>query len=91
MFARLFLEFPSATPDQHPLDLMLRIQSWFGASLLVAPFRYPDELDSYAVIRHLGDWYNLWTGARDRRRENRPRLDVLPVYAFRRFRYSHAA
>ena len=78
----LFLEFPSATPDHHPLDLDAPNQFMFGPSLLVAPFRYPDELDSYDVILPPGDWYNYWTGARVIGAEKiEPRLDVLPVYA----------
>jgi len=78
----LFLEFPSATPDHHPLDLDAPNQFMFGASLLVAPSRFPDELDSYEVILPPGDWYNYWTGARVIGAEKiEPRLDMLPVYA----------
>jgi len=78
----LFLEFPSATPDRHPIDLDAPNQFMFGASLLVAPFRFPDELDSYDVILPPGDWYNYWTGARVIGAEKiEPRLDMLPVYA----------
>jgi alpha-glucosidase len=78
----LFLEFPSATADGHPLDLDAPNQFMFGPDLLVAPFRFPDELDSYDVILPPGNWYDYWTGARvNGTTKIQPRLDVLPVYA----------
>ena len=78
----LFLEFPSATVDGHLLDLDAGNQFLFGSSLLVAPARFPDELDSYDVIFPPGDWYDYWTGTRITGKEKiQPRLDVLPVYA----------
>src|SRR5438105_4111543 len=86
----LFLEFPSAGEDSHPLDLDAPNEFLFGPSLLVAPFRFPDELDSYDVVLPPGDWFDYWTGERVTsaskpksvtRIKVQPRLDVLPVYA----------
>jgi len=86
----LFLEFPSATEDGHPLDLDAPNQFLFGPSLLVAPFRFPDELDSYGVVLPPGDWFDYWTGERLPKPGSQPgltrvtvqpRLDVLPVFA----------
>jgi alpha-glucosidase len=86
----LFLEFASTAEDGHPLDLDAPDQFLFGPSLLVAPFRFPDELDSYDVVLPPGDWFDYWTGERVSgaskpqavtRIKVRPRLDVLPVYA----------
>jgi alpha-glucosidase len=77
----LFLEFPSATADLHPLDLDVPNQFMFGARLLVAPFRFPDELDRYDVVLPQGDWYDYWTGEPVRgTKKIQPRLDELPVY-----------
>jgi len=85
----LFLEFPSATEDLHPLDLDAPNEFLFGPSLLVAPFHYPDELDSYELVLPPGDWFDYWTGSRVpvnpkqpglTRIKIQPRLDVLPVY-----------
>jgi alpha-glucosidase len=78
----MFLEFPSATPDHHPLDLDVPNQFMFGSSLLVAPFRFPDELDNYDVTLPPGEWFDYWTGASVTGTQKiQPRLDVLPVYA----------
>src|SRR5207248_8203343 len=54
----LFLEFPAASEDNHPLDLDAPDEFLFGPSLLVAPFRFADELDSYDVILPPGDWFD---------------------------------
>jgi len=78
----LFLEFPAATADRHPLDLDAPNQFLFGSSLLVAPFHIPDELDSYNVVLPPGDWFDYWTGEKvSGTFKIQPRLDVLPVYA----------
>jgi alpha-glucosidase len=78
----MFLEFPSATEDRHPLDLDVPNQFMFGASLLIAPFRFPDELDSYDVTLPPGQWFDYWTGASVTGTQKiQPKLDVLPVYA----------
>jgi alpha-glucosidase len=58
----LFLDFPNATPDGHPLDLDAGGEFLFGPDLLVAPSPYPDELDPYELKLPPGDWYDYWTG-----------------------------
>ncbi|NYF78324.1 glycoside hydrolase family 31 protein [Granulicella arctica] len=60
----LFLEFPDATPDHHPLDLDAPAEFLFGPDLLVAPAPYPDELDAYEVHLPPGEWFDFWTGTR---------------------------
>ncbi|WP_263366611.1 glycoside hydrolase family 31 protein [Edaphobacter bradus] len=58
----LFVEFPNATPDGHPLDLDASGEFFFGPDLLVAASPYPDELDAYELRLPPGDWYDYWTG-----------------------------
>jgi alpha-glucosidase len=65
----LFLEFPSATSDLHPIDLDAPSEFLFGPDILVAPPPYPDELDKYEVQLPPGIWYDYWTGERIDRSE----------------------
>ena len=58
----LFLEFPDATVDKHPLDLDAGNEFLFGRSLLVAPSVYPEKPDAYQVELPQVSWYNYWTG-----------------------------
>jgi len=60
----LFLEFPDAAADRHPLDLDAAAASEFmvGSDLLIAPPPYGEELDSYAVEFPSADWFDYWTG-----------------------------
>jgi alpha-glucosidase len=62
----LFVEFPDATLDGHPIDTDVPASSEFllGSDLLIAPPAFPDELDAYAVELPSRDWYNYWTGER---------------------------
>jgi len=64
MMRPLFLEFPDAAPDRHPIDTDNAAASEFllGANLLIAPPPYPDELDTYSVELPSSGWYNYWTG-----------------------------
>ena len=64
MLRPLFLEFPDAAPDHHPIDTDANAESEFllGADLLVAPPQYPDETDDYTVEFPSLDWYDYWTG-----------------------------
>jgi alpha-glucosidase len=64
MVRPLFLEFPEATPDRHPLDVDPNASGEFllGPDLLIAPPHYPDELDAYTVEFPSPDWYDYWTG-----------------------------
>ncbi len=64
----LFLEFPHATVDQHPLDLDAPGEFFFGPSILVAASPSPEEVGPYEVHLPPGLWYDYWTGLRlDRR------------------------
>lgn len=92
----LFLEFPEATDDKHPLDLDAGNEFLFGSDLLVAPPPFPDKMDSYSVKFPPLRWYDYWTGQRVEKHPAdtqgqaslaatqavsvRPRLDSLPVY-----------
>ncbi|HEX4321957.1 MAG TPA: TIM-barrel domain-containing protein [Acidobacteriaceae bacterium] len=60
----LFLEFPNASKDGHPLDLNTNNEFLFGPDLLIAPSPYPDELDDYQAVLPPVGWYNFWTGHR---------------------------
>ena len=72
----LFLEFPDATPDLHPIDIDAGVASEFmlGPDLLIAPPQFPDELDTYSVELPTPDWYDFWSG----KKVNRPPA-VLPA------------
>ena len=65
----LFLEFPDATEDKHPLDLDAGSQFLFGPDLLVAPAPFPDEQQDYSVTFPPVPWYDYWTGRRVTRDE----------------------
>ncbi len=60
----LFVEFPDATNDKHPLDLDAGSEFLFGPDILVAPAPYPDELDDYYAQLPPVTWYNYWTGVK---------------------------
>jgi alpha-glucosidase len=62
----LFLEFPDAASDHHPLDVDLRATGEFllGPDILIAAPPYPDKLDNYGVEFPSADWYDYWTGQR---------------------------
>jgi alpha-glucosidase len=60
----LFVEFPDATPDKHPMDVDTPNEFLFGPDILVAPAPYPDELDDYFVQLPPVTWYDYWTGAK---------------------------
>jgi alpha-glucosidase len=64
MLRPLFLEFPDAAPDRHPIDTDNAAAGEFllGANLLIAPPPYPDALDTYSVELPSSGWYNYWTG-----------------------------
>jgi alpha-glucosidase len=58
----IFVDFPDATPDKHPMDLDAASEFLFGPDILVAPAPYPDELDDYFVQLPPVTWYDYWTG-----------------------------
>ena len=65
----LFLEFPHATSDNHPLDLDAPGEFLFGPSILVAASPLPDDIAPYEVHLPPGIWYDFWTGAKLDRRQ----------------------
>lgn len=64
MVRPLFLEFPDATPDHHPIDVDGDAAGEFllGPDLLIAPPHWPGELESYTVEFPSPIWYDYWTG-----------------------------
>jgi alpha-glucosidase len=60
----LFLEFPNATTDGHPLDLDAGSEFLFGPDILVAPNPSPEEIAPYEVHLPPGVWYDYWNGDR---------------------------
>jgi alpha-glucosidase len=62
----LFLEFPDATPDRHPIDVDVDTSGEFmvGPDLLVAAAPFPEKLDDYDAKLPTAGWYDLWTGKR---------------------------
>jgi alpha-glucosidase len=58
----LFVEFPDATADKHPIDLDGESEFLFGPDLLIAPPHYSDELDDDEVQLPPVTWYDYWTG-----------------------------
>jgi alpha-glucosidase len=64
MVRPLFLEYPDAAPDHHPIDTDIPASGEFllGHDLLIAPSPFPDESDSHSIEFPSPDWYNYWTG-----------------------------
>jgi alpha-glucosidase len=64
MVRPLFLEFPDAAADGHPLDVDLPASGEFllGSDLLIAPSPFPEQPDDYAAELPSWEWYNYWTG-----------------------------
>lgn len=60
----LFVEFPHAADDGHPMDLDAQGEFFFGADLLVAPNPSPEEQSAYQVHLPPGVWYDYWSGQR---------------------------
>jgi alpha-glucosidase len=60
----LFLEFPDAAPDHHPLDVDVSSSGEFllGSDLLIAPSPWPEQLDDYLAELPSEDWFDYWTG-----------------------------
>ena len=59
----LFVEFPHATADEHPIDLDDNGSEFLvGKDLLVAPNPSPDEIAPYEVHLPPGTWFDYWTG-----------------------------
>ena len=66
MVRPLFLEFPDATPDRHPIDIDTPASGEFmlGSNLLIAPRAFPDEQGPYNIELPPGGWYDYWTGGK---------------------------
>jgi alpha-glucosidase len=60
----LFLEFPNAAPDHHPLDVDISSSGEFllGSNLLIAPSPWSEQLDDYLAELPSAEWYDYWTG-----------------------------
>jgi alpha-glucosidase len=85
----LFMEFPEATADKHPMDLDRAAANEFmlGEGLLIAPPPQLEQTEPYDVQFPTSGWYDYWTGKRLQTAETKvsaatvtPRLDELPVY-----------
>ena len=73
----LFLEFPQATTDGHPIDLDANSSEFlFGPDLLIAPNPSPEEVAPYEVHLPPGIWYDYWTNERLDRREQTASRDL---------------
>jgi alpha-glucosidase len=66
MLRPLFLEFPSAMADGHPIDVDPGAAAEFmlGPDLLIAPSPYPEAPDAYSIEFPSRDWYDYWTGVK---------------------------
>lgn len=64
MVRPLFMEFPDATADRHPIDIDVPAASEFmlGPDLLIASRSYPDEQGAYNIELPRAVWYDFWTG-----------------------------
>lgn len=85
MVRPLFLEFPDAAKDLHPLDLDAGNEFLFGRSLLVAPEPFGEQPSAYQVTLPPGGWFDYWSGAKivsgdSAGRTIQPKLDTLPVF-----------
>ena len=77
MMRPLFVEFPHATADEHPLDLDAGGAEFLvGPDLLVAPNPSPDEIAPYEIHLPPGTWYDYWTGERFERKKRVQALDL---------------
>lgn len=66
MMRPVFLDYPRAATDGHPIDTDLNAAGEFllGHDLLIAPSPYPEEPDPYTVELPTPEWYDYWTGKR---------------------------
>lgn len=63
MVRPLFMEFPHATADNAPLDLVAGgAEFLLGPDLLLAPNPSPEEIAPYELHLPPGQWYDYWTG-----------------------------
>ena len=64
MLRPLFLDYPEATRDKHPIDLDSGSEFLLGHDLLIAPSPYPEAPDDYSVEFPSAGWYDFWSGER---------------------------
>ena len=65
MMRPLFMEFPHATADGSPMDLITGGAEYLlGPNLLIAPNPSPEEPAPYELHLPPGTWYDYWTGMR---------------------------
>jgi alpha-glucosidase len=66
MMRPVFLDYPSAATDGHPIDIDPSTGGEFllGHDLLIAPSPYPEEPDAYTVELPTPAWYDYWSGRR---------------------------
>jgi alpha-glucosidase len=66
MMRPLFLDYPGATTDKHPIDIDAGVEGEFllGHDLLIAPSPYPEAPDAYTVEFPSADWFDFWSGVR---------------------------
>ncbi|GAC1426928.1 MAG: glycoside hydrolase family 31 protein [Acidobacteriaceae bacterium] len=69
MMRPLFVEFPQAAADGHPLDLEATQEFLLGPDVLVAASPSPEEVAPYEVRLPQGLWYDYWTGAKVERHQ----------------------
>ena len=72
----LFLEFPHAASDNHPMDSDGPGEFMLGPSILVAASPSPEEVAPYEVHLPPGIWYDYWTGATLDRRQTLAARDL---------------
>jgi alpha-glucosidase len=65
MVRPLFMEYPHATADGSPVDLLTGgAEFLLGPDLLIAPNPSPEEVAQYELHLPPGTWYDYWTGTR---------------------------
>lgn len=74
MLRPLFLDFPNAAPDGHPIDLDARGEFLWGDDLLIALPTLLETANKYAPVLPGDTWYDLWTGLKIERRASLAKL-----------------
>jgi alpha-glucosidase len=64
MMRSLFLDYPEAARDKHPIDSEVDNEFLLGHDLLIAPSPYPEAPDAYSVEFPTATWFDYWTGER---------------------------
>lgn len=64
MMRPVFLDYPEAASDKHPIDVEADNEFLVGHDLLIAPSPFPDTPDAYGVEFPTAEWFNYWTGER---------------------------